>query len=145
MKVILLENVDKLGKKYEAKEVTNGFALNFLFPRNMAVVYTDELYKTLQNRLDGQKLSETSDLDALKGADEIIFNFKAKTSEKGVLFKQISKDDIINKIKDKFNIDLKPSNLIIDKPLKTLGNFEVKIKNYTKKIIKIVIENEEKN
>jgi large subunit ribosomal protein L9 len=146
MKVIFLENVNKVGKKFEVKDVATGYAINFLFPKNLAVVYNDNNLKLIEtNKKREIKDNNTSEIDKLKNIKEISIRFKEKISPAGKLFAQIKKDKIVGKILQEYKIKLKSEDLIIDKPLKELGNYTLGIKPNLDTVIKIIIEKDEKD
>ena len=146
MKVILLENIEKVGKKYEVKEVARGYAVNFLFPKNLAMVYTNNNYDSIKrNKERVEKINKRSDVNKLKEVDKIILKFREKAASTGKLFAQISKDKIIERVVREYKIKLKPSDLIINQPLKELGSYFIGVKPNFHNKIKVIIEKNEKN
>jgi large subunit ribosomal protein L9 len=149
MKVILLENVDSLGKKNEIKDVPAGFARNFLIPKGLVIIATEENIQKIEEQKikDAEKSSKELELmekqaSQLDGMEVVI---EVTTGKEGQLFQSINKQKIVEQLKelgfevDKNHIDLKT-------PIKELGEFNVKIKfehNLEAEIKVIVSQKEE--
>lgn len=147
MKVVLLENVKKLGNKNDIKEVSTGYAKNFLFPQKLAVVATPQLIKQAEiNTQREQEQKEKLKAEAQKIAKDIKdkrFVIKMKAGEEGQLFEAVSIKKISEKIKENgFEIDEK--QIEIGEPIKKIGEFKVKL-NFNKDLasfINVVIQEE---
>lgn len=144
MKVILISDIRNLGKKGELKDVSNGYAQNFLFPKKLAQIATPEA--TLKIKLDQKKAQEQEkkmEENLRKIASEIQNQkiiIKAK-AEKGKLFGRISPKEIANELR-KQNFDISEKSIILQEPIKTIGEKEILIdfgKNIKTKIT-ILIE-----
>lgn len=127
MKVILLKDVPKIGKKHDIKEVSDGYAKNFLFSRGLAEVATTERIKNQESRINEEdiKLKQKKSL-VERLATELekqTFVFEVKTGKKGELFSSVGKKEIEAKLK-KEEIDAK---VILDKPFKVLGDHSVEL------------------
>jgi len=135
MKVILLQDIKSLGKKFDTKNVKNGYARNFLLPQKLARTATKETIKELEKQKAAwQKKEEEikNKLEALaKEISEKEFKFALKIGKKGEVFGSIAKNDIKALICTDKNKDLQMylQNLEInlDKPIKTLGEHQVEI------------------
>lgn len=145
MRVVFLKDIPKIGKKYEIKNVSDGYARNFLFPNKLAEVATEDKIKQLENLKDSlQKEKQKKTLEFQKIIEKIHtakIAFYLKSDEKGSVFGAIKEADITNKLKD-FGLNLKPEQILIDKHLKSLGEHKIKIK-FSPEIeaeIKIIIE-----
>ena len=131
MKVILLQDIEKLGKKYEVKEVKNGYARNFLIPQGLAKIATDKALEWLKIQKEaGEKKAE----QALKTIQEIASTLdgqeviiSVKVGEDGQLFESISVQKIFDKLK-KMGFNVKKKQIDLAEPIKELGEFPVKIK-----------------
>lgn len=124
MKVLLLQDVRGVGKRMEVKNVSDGYARNFLISRKLAVV-ADEASLNLKMQADAREqmaLSKYKNL-AAKLADEV-FEFSVKTGESGEVFGSVKKETIKKAIHEKGygNVEV-----ILDQPLKTLGEHRVEI------------------
>ena len=131
MKIILKEDVQNLGFMGETVNVADGYARNFLMPKNLAIPATNSNVKTVEHEkkiIDKKKAKIASELTEIKNnleKTEVIIPVKVGENEK--IFGSITSMDIENKLKDSgFNIDRKIINL--DNPIKELGMQTVKVK-----------------
>ena len=130
MKVILLKDVEKLGKKGEVKEVSNGYARNFLIPEELAVIANkDEIIKIeeqqeVESKKAEKELGEFQEL-ATK-LDGLELEISVKISEDGKLFGAINTVKIIEKLKEQ-GIDIDKGYIKLKDPIKEIGDYEVKI------------------
>jgi len=148
MKIILLENVEKLGQKGDILEVAPGYARNYLIPRKLAMEVTPGNLKTiemqqkaLKKKLEKERLTYQ---ELLKQLNQVTLTFVRKSSEKDVIFGSVSAADIqeeLNRLG--YNIDRK--KILLDEPIKRLGTFSVPIKVYheDRAEIKVVVVKEE--
>lgn len=143
MKVIFLKDLKKQGKKNEIKDVSDGYAMNYLIKNDYAVKYT----KSSSDRLDGEiyknKLTEEENIKtAMKLKDELekeTLVFNVKTGKDGKVFGSISSKQICYELeKLGYNIDKK--KVMINNPLTSLGAFYVDIELYKKVVAKIRVE-----
>ncbi len=125
MKVILLEDIKDLGKKFDVKNIKDGYARNFLLPRNLAKIATNKAIKELEAKKAAwqkQEEGEKSKIEALaKNLAEQKFEFSLKTGDKGEVFGSVNKDDIKNKL------SLPEVEVELERPIKKLGLHQVKI------------------
>lgn len=146
MRVILLQDIKNVGKKYEIKEVKNGYARNFLFPNGLAKAATRETLEWLkvQKELNEKKAEEelkkvqefASSLDGLE------ITIPVKVGEDGQLFESITSQKIFEKLKE-LGFEIKKPQIILAEPIKELGEYPIKIKfehNLESEIKIIVIE-----
>jgi len=130
MKVILLQDVEGLGKKYEVKEVKNGHARNFLLPEKMAKPATREALKWLA---DQKEVIESEAVEDLKKAQELAsqldgleINLAMKVGDEGQLFESVNSQKITEKLKE-MGFEVKKSQVKLENPIKELGEFPVSI------------------
>ncbi len=147
MKVVLTQDVKNIGKAGEIKEVSDGYARNFLFKKGFATPATKGAIKSAEKKLEAEKRK----LEASKSEAESLYKklngFKIKTKlkfgEGDTAFGSVSAQNIADMLKDKgFDIDIK--NIILDSNIKTLGESKVKIKlgfNFEPEI-SIIVEKE---
>lgn len=131
MKVILLKDIPGTGKKYDVKEIKDGYVFNFLFPKGLAKKATkSELAKleTMKKEVViERKVQEDlllKNLSELKGKSITV---QEKANEKGHLFSAIHKNKIVEAMKKSHNIDINENVLALDKPIKEVGEFEIPI------------------
>ncbi len=147
MKVILLKDVPKLGRKYDIKEVNDGYALNFLIPQKMVELATPgklaEAEKKKKEFQIEKNQKEESLVAALKQVAGLELVIKVKASEKGHLFSSVHKKDIAEKMKRDYQVDIAEEAIILDEPIKSLGEFEILVKIKDKKTsFKLIVEKE---
>ena len=146
MRVILLQDIENVGKKYEIKEVKNGYARNFLIPKGLVKPATKESLKwvKVQKEIEIKKSEE-----ALKKAQEMAsaidgqeISISVKIGEEGQLFESITDQKIFEKLKE-LGFEIKKSQIDLPEPIKELGEFPVKIKfehNLEAEIKVIIVE-----
>lgn len=134
MKVILKEDVDKLGKAGEIVKVANGYARNFLLPTSKALVASlgnvNELAnqkRHIKNKIDKMKLSAQ---DLAKEIESLSITIAKTSGEQDKLFGSVTSMDIAEALK-KERITIDKRAIIIDEPIKHLGNFTVHVKIHT--------------
>jgi len=130
MKVILLDDVPSLGKKYEVKDVKDGYARNLLVPNNLVKPATKENMMWLEEQ---KKKVETEVVEDLKKVQELAsrlegteLNISVKVGEDGQLFESINSQKIIDKLKEN-GLEVKKNQIELEKPIKELGEFPTKI------------------
>lgn len=130
MKVILLQDVKNLGKKWDIKEVSDGYARNFLLPEKLVEMATNSVLKKVDKlkekevHLQKEGLEKTQELASVLQGKEIVISAKEK---EGKLFGSISAKDIVKVLK-KDNILLPTSAIELESPIKEIGEYEIKIK-----------------
>jgi large subunit ribosomal protein L9 len=130
MKVILLQDVDGLGKKYEVKEVKNGHARNFLLPKKLARAATKQALKWLA---DQKGVIEKEVEEDLKKAqvlaselDGLELSIVVKVGDEGQLFESINNQKIVDKLKE-MGFEVKKSQVKLENPIKETGEFPINI------------------
>ena len=130
MKVILLQDVKKVGKKDEIKEVADGYARNFLIANKLAVALTETSKNVLKNQQtdyanNQEKLKQQAIKDKEK-LESMEFKFKVKSGKEGKVFGSVSTKQIQEEVNKKgFTIDKK--KFIEHQPVATLGYSNVKV------------------
>lgn len=125
MKVILLQDVPKTGKKNDVKDVAAGFAQNFLLPRKLAAVATKEAIAKAEERLvaetEALKLQKElleKNIKSLVGSKVVL---TGKANDEGHLYAKIHKDEVMLAIKNNLNLDVPESAIEMEKPIDKLG------------------------
>lgn len=147
MKIILLKDVAKFGRKYDVKDVNEGHALNFLIPQGYAVSATPSALKKLETdkvKIEMEKrVQEELLAKNLKEIENIKLQFVGKANEKGHLFAGIHTAEIVKELSSQFRLNLDPSSIILEHPIKEVGEHTVEIKNGNKNVkLNIVIKGE---
>lgn len=137
MKVIFLKDVPRVGKRNEVKVVNDGYASNFLLPNKLAIVATDQAIKNLELKQKAivveREIEENLLIRNLKELEGKVIHLKGKANDKGHLFSSFHKKEIIEALKNEHHIDIKEDLIILDKPLKELGEVKVPIEIKGKK------------
>ena len=131
MKVILLDDVAKLGRRGEVRDVSDGFARNFLIPKKLALSATGGNLKNL----DHIKKQQDAKADRVKGdADGVRARIEALTyeerrqaSEEGKLFGSVTSQDIADFLAGN-GVSVERRRILLDEPIKSLGEHTVTIR-----------------
>ena len=130
MQVILLQDVEGLGKKYEVKEVKNGYARNLLLPEKLAKAATKEALKWLASKkgvIEKEAEEDLKKAQALASSfDGLELNIDVKVGDEGQLFESITSQKIIEKLKE-LGFEIKKSQVKLENPIKATGEFPVSI------------------
>ncbi len=148
MKVILKQDVKALGKKGEIKEVSDGYARNYLLAKGLAVEATSANLKILNDQKESVSHREARDEAEAKALAEklrqVTVTFKAKTGENGRLFGSITAKDVADELLKTAQIELDKRKLAINDAIKTLGDHSVKVHLYkgisAELMVKVVAE-----
>lgn len=131
MQVILREDVDKLGKIGDTVKVRDGYARNYLIPMKKAIEATPKNLRALEHakkmvadRLRRLKKEAATLADNIKGLSVTI---KAKAGEEGKLFGSVTSMDIAEAVKAR-GLDIDKRKILLDEPIKRLGEYTVKVK-----------------
>ncbi|MCX6787319.1 MAG: 50S ribosomal protein L9 [Candidatus Kaiserbacteria bacterium] len=131
MKVILLKSAKGIGQVHDAIEVKDGYALNYLIPKGIAIPATSVALQEAETRrkqtigreeLNAQLL--TQNIASLAEAHIVI---KAKANEKNHLYDAVGEPEIIKAVKEQAHIDLPDEAIKLEKPIKELGTFDIPI------------------
>lgn len=131
MKVILLHDVRGLGVKADIKNVSDGYAVNFLIPRGLvkqatkAAVAELETLKIKEAALE--KVREDLLVKNLKKIKDMVIEVSEKANDKGHLFAAIHESEIALKLKESSGIDVGASYIKTSEPIKTVGEHEVRV------------------
>lgn len=151
MKVVLLKDVDNVGKKYDIKEVKTGYARNFLILKGLAKPATKEaaLWAEIQKEIQAKKseddLKKIQEKASTIDGQEVVVSVKVGDVDQ--LFESVSAQKIAEKLKE-LGFSVKKNQIIAEKPIKNLGEYPVKIKfdhNLEAEISVIVVAQEEKH
>lgn len=129
MKVILLKDVARIGKKYEVKDVPDGHALNFLIPNKYAEPATAQSLKSLEKRAE-KKASEEGVLAeafalTLKKLGEEKAKLVAEANEKGHLFSGLHQKEIAEALSANTGTTIEPELVVLEAPIKEVGDHTI--------------------
>ncbi|TCS80792.1 50S ribosomal protein L9 [Tepidibacillus fermentans] len=131
MKVIFLQDVKGQGKKGEIKEVSEGYARNFLFPRGLAKEATKgnikelDAFKSSEQKRKAQELEQAKQL--AKNLEEITVTIPSKAGEGGKLFGAVTSKQIAEQLKQ-MKIQIDKRKILLDEPIRNLGYTNVSVK-----------------
>jgi large subunit ribosomal protein L9 len=150
MKVVLLEDIAGTGRAGEIKEVSKGYAKNFLLPRGLASIATPTVTKQVESRLERKKLEEGVDREKLVELAQQIegkeIHLKARMGGGERLFGSITAADVAEELSRAIGSVIDKKKIDIEKPFRQTGSYEVAVKlaGDIKPKITVVIEEEEK-
>lgn len=150
MKVILLQDVEKLGKKFDVKEVADGYARNFLLPKNLVKPATEEALKQLEAEKEAAAKKAEEELKATEEIVERLDNQEieiiAKIDENGKLYGSLTALKIARVLKDK-GFDVSKNQIKLKEPIKEVGEYDMVVEfphGLEAKVKIIVVEEVEK-
>lgn len=132
MKVILLQDVMHLGNKGDIKEVKDGYARNFLFPRGLAKIATAAVIKEMeqmeQEKAVDLRARESAFGQALARLKDATINLQAKANKQGGLFRAISKKQILAALNKQGFDAIQEDDIQITEPIKKIGEHAAVVK-----------------
>ncbi len=132
MKIILLQDEKKLGKKGEIIEANDGYARNYILPKKIGVEATPKnlndlkLQKANDEKVAQQQLDAAKDLAAVLETKQVVVKMKA--GEGGKAFGSVSSKEIVAEFKAQHGIELDKKKIVLADSIKNFGNYEVAIK-----------------
>jgi large subunit ribosomal protein L9 len=133
MKVILLKDIPKVGKKYEVKNIADGYALNLLIPKKLAIIATPEAVKKVEKdrAIEEGDRKVRADLISknLASLDGKKISIIEKANDKGHLFAGIHKLEIIPHIESQTGIQIDPEYILLNKSIKEIGEHEIHLQS----------------
>lgn len=132
MKVILLQDVAKVGHKYDLKEVNDGFARNFLLGQGRALVATPANLAKIETLKKSKNEQQTKDNSLAKkfiaGLGNQPLKIKVKAGQGGNLFAALHKKELLAEVKSQFGVELAEHLIDLPKPLKQLGEHQINLR-----------------
>jgi large subunit ribosomal protein L9 len=133
MKVILKQDVENVGRKGDILNVAPGFGRNFLLPRKLALEVTPSNLKMVEIERASLKKKVEAERSSFQGLiqkiNQVVLTFARKGGEKDHIFGSVSATDIKEAL-DKLGFEIDKKKIVLDEPLKRLGNYVVPIKVY---------------
>jgi len=131
MKVILIQDVENLGKKHEVKDAKDGYVKNFLMPNNLAKPATKEALKWLAVQKEIEEKKIEADLkksqEAAEKMDGLEVMIPVKIGDSGQLFEKINSQKISEKLTE-MGFDVKKNQIDLAEPIGEMGEYPAKIK-----------------
>jgi large subunit ribosomal protein L9 len=143
MKIILLQDVEGLGKAGDLKEVANGYARNYLLPRRLAAGATPSLVANRSQRIaaEQRKLEKQAELNRhlAERLTQITLTFKAKVGRQGRLYGSITSQDVASALQEAEGITIDRRVIDLSEPIRSLGTFSVPVKVATNQESKLTV------
>lgn len=137
MKVIFLKDVQNVGRKYDIKNVADGYALNMLIPRKLAEIATPHAIKKIEemknNDLTQKRIQEELLQKNLEVINSLTITIKGKANEKGSLFAGITKENLVAEILKTSRLNIGPEIIVLPKPVKEVGSHKITVQAGNKK------------
>ena len=129
MRIVLLNNIPKVGLRYEVKNVADGYAMNSLIPRGLAKPATQSALKEIENMKATdearRKVRDDLLLKNIKDVGDTTITISGKASDKGHLFAVIHTEELGSAIKEQTGLGLDVDHIVLKEPLKELGDHKV--------------------
>lgn len=130
MKIIFLKDLPRVGKKYEIKEVANGYGRH-LIATHVAELATPEASERIENKMLTEAAQKKIHTDLLlKNLEDLngtTITLHGKTNEKGSLFASIHKEAVLAELKRATHLDMHPDYVLLERPIKAVGTYEIPV------------------
>lgn len=147
MKVILVKDVPKLGKKGELHEVSDGYGRNFLLVRGLAIVASEGKIRSIDKERADHAAHEARELQQARELAErlqkVPVRVLARSGEGGRLFGSITSADLAEALKAQHGLEVDRRTIKLDNPLKSLGEHHISLKLHPKVKAEITVRVEE--
>ena len=145
MQVILTKDVDTLGSNGDVIAVADGYARNYLFPKNMAVEATKGSLEDLQRRIDRIRAkAEKKHEEDLKKAAQInavaLISLEANAGDSGKLYGTITTKELAKVLQEKTGMDIERRNINVDHPISKVGDYTIYVKLSPKVSAQVALE-----
>lgn len=148
LKVLLTQDVEKLGVAGDVKTVSGGFGRNYLIPKGFAVLATRGMIKVAEERLAAQRRREEAtrkDAETLAGRmNGQTLRFTARVGELDRLYGSITSADIAAKLGEQIKVDVDRRKILLDEPIKRIGIYPITIRlmSGVEPVVNVVVEGE---
>ena len=130
--VILIKNVEGLGAESDQVNVATGFARNYLLPQGLAIPLTqgnERHLAALRKQRQERELLEAKDAKELAaGFKHLMLIIKAKTGDNGKMYGSVTASNIVDQLKQQFDVKIERKKLHIEEPIRTIGDHNVEIR-----------------
>lgn len=134
MKVILKQDIKGVGKKGEVINASDGYARNYLLPRELAYEANEGNMAALKEKKESEKFRKDNESQSArelaKKLTGLSVKFDVKAGENGRLFGSITSKDIVEEIKKQHGFDVDKKKLVLDEPIKAAGVYNIEVKVY---------------
>lgn len=143
MKVILKDNIKGVGKKNEVINASDGYARNFLFPKNLAVEATPENMQKLNSQNQAKQYRKDQEKEQAqeiaKKLEKITVEIKVQAGENGKIFGSVSSKEVSESLEKQYKIVIDKKKIEIKEPIKVLGSRTIEARLFEGVIGKIKI------
>lgn len=143
MKVILQQEVKKIGKKGEVLEVSEGYARNFLLPKGLAIEATNGNINMLKQQKEADDRKQQKVLDEARALGEIIkavtVTIAAKTGEGGRMFGSVTTKDIVDILAQQHRLELDKRKLELKDAIKSLGEYTIPVRIHPEVMVELKV------
>ena len=134
MKVILKQDIKGVGKKDQIINANDGYARNFLFPKNLAVPADKGNMTNLQSKQSSEEhrkaLEKQAAIETKKKIEEISLKIQVKSGENGKVFGSVTSKEIGENLDKQHKIKVDKKKILLQEPIKNIGTFDIEIKLY---------------
>lgn len=131
MDILLRQDVKNLGEMGDVVEVADGYARNYLLPRNMAVPVNDANLEKVQREREAKEVREEQEKERVEELAEELEGFvcliEARATEKGRLFGSVTAKDVSEALQENGFQGIRASNIIISRPFEELGDYDIEV------------------
>jgi large subunit ribosomal protein L9 len=132
MKVVFNEDVRGQGKKGEIKEVSDGYARNYLLPRTLASAATADAVNAIKLKEKAKAAQAAKEkalaLEYAQKLEAVQVTVRAKSGGSGKLFGAVTSETISKALKEQFDMDIEKNKIVQSEPIKSYGSYTVKAK-----------------
>ncbi len=143
MKVILKQDVENLGSKGDIVDIAPGFGRNYLIPKKIALEVTSSNMKMIEIERRALKKKLEKERQSFEGLiqklNQVVLTFKRKSGEKDMIFGSVSSSDIKDAL-DELGFEIDKKKILLEEPIKRLGNYSVPIKIFHEDRAEIKVE-----
>ena len=132
MKVILLQDIKNVGKKDEIINANDGYARNYLFPKNLAIEANKDNLLKLQAKKESKAHKKNLEIEEFKKQAEkinkLVLEIKVKAGENGKIFGGVTPKEISEELKKQCTINIDKKKIALKETIKNIGRFSVDVK-----------------
>jgi large subunit ribosomal protein L9 len=132
MKVMLMQDVPKLGTKFQIVEVSDGYARNYLIPRGLAQPATLALMKEVERYRQQERQKEQREIERAQALaqklNSIVVEISVPAGEGGRLYHAVSAHEIAQRVKEQHGIEIDRDQILLDEPLRSLGVHSISVR-----------------
>lgn len=144
MKVVLRSDLDKVGKRGDIVDVSDGYARNFLLPKGHAIVATDGVAAQASAMRRARDLKDAKDRESAEAIARtlvpLVIRIPARAGEGGRLFGSVTSTDVVEAVAQQAKVNLDRRRLRLDEPIKSLGTHEVPVKLHSDVEFRVTVE-----